>query len=349
MPDLLTILWVTILVLGILVIFYFSPFFISPILKRVLSLWESWLGRRKRKVLLSYAPTKGQLEPDDLEKLNTKLKLEAENEFAMLEDRVKAEEDLLQQELEELRKRIQNLEEKSEKRKSEIKNDLVAKAFDKTKEQFNKDTGKNILLLIVIAAILLFDTIIARQIFKSFGLGAEILNIGERHIEYAWIFGIFVTIISALVLHIFWASENFKLLLKSRWSFVLGGAFVAAIFVIRLVTFGVSPDYAKSLADSLLIICWLAGVFIVYWFLSEITGEDRNWFKALVALCAPLLLVLFFIFGGVLLLHFIFHWGAEHVIKSWLGLRAARKQQMIHNDEIQKNAQRAAFYRGLTT
>jgi len=247
-----------------------------------------------------------------------------------------------------LRKRISALEEKSDERKKEIKHELVAKAFDKTKEQFNKETGKNILLLVLIAAILLFDTIIARQIFKSFGLGTEIFRIGEHSIEYAWIFGIFVTIISALVLHIFWEVEKFKVFLKSKWSFLVGGALVATVFVIRLVTFGVNPDNAKALADSLLIVCWLAGVFIVYWFLAEITGEERSWFNALVALCAPLLLVLLFIFGGVLLLHIILHWGAEYLIKSWLGLRAARKRQIIHNDEIKQNAQRSGFYRGLT-
>jgi hypothetical protein len=299
--------------------------------------------------LLSYAPAAQDLQLDDLEKLNEKLKSEAEREFAMLDGRMKQEESLFKQEAEDLRKRIKALEDDSGKRRTEIKEDMLGKAFGKTKEQFNKETGKNLLLLLVISAILLFDTIIARQIFKTFGLGVDILTVGEHHIEYAWIFGIFVTLISALVLHIFWAIETFKQFLKGRWSFILGGAFVAAIFVIRLITFGVNPEYAKSLADSLLIICWLAGVFVVYWFLSEITGEDRDWFKALIALCAPVLLVLFFIFGGLFFLHFILHWGAEHLIKTWLGLRMARKQQMIHNDEIEKNVQRSGFYRGLTT
>ena len=123
---------------------------------------------------------------------------------------------------------------------------------------------------------------------------------------------------------------------------------VAAIFLIRIFTFTANPDSAQKLVDSLLIVCWLVGVLIVYWLLGEITGEDKNWFKILVALCAPLLLVLLFLFGGILLFEFIVHWGVTHIIKSWLELRAARKRQIIQNSEISQNAQRSGFYRGLT-
>src|SRR5437870_2708657 len=146
MPEPITILWVVAVFLAVLVLFYLSPFFMSPIIKRAVNLWGFYLGKRKRKVLLSYAPDAKDVKPDDLERLNEKLKLEAQHEFAMLDERVKQEESLFKQEVEEMRKRIKALEDYSEKRKAEMKQDLLGKAFDKTKEQFSKDTGKNILL-----------------------------------------------------------------------------------------------------------------------------------------------------------------------------------------------------------
>src|SRR5712692_1748528 len=114
MVTISTVLSVAIIVLVILVIFYLSPFFMSPVAKRSANLWGFWLGGRKRKALLSYATTaEDKLGPDDLEKLNTKLKDEAQNEFAMLEQKLKGQERVLQEELEALRKRMSALEEKS--------------------------------------------------------------------------------------------------------------------------------------------------------------------------------------------------------------------------------------------
>lgn len=348
----LTILWITATVLVILLVLYLSPFFLSPIMRSVAWLWGFLLGRRKRKVLLSYTATPesdGSARELDLEKVNAQLKQETQNENAMLENNLQKQEKRLQDDLDELRKRITEVESKSQKRKSEIKQELVGKAFEKTKEQFSQETGKNILFLAIIAAILLCDTIIARQIFRSFGLGTDIFKIHEYSIEYAWIFGVFVTFISALVLHTFWPVENFKAFLKTRWSPIVALLTIGTIFLIRIFTFFGDPDRSKSLVDSLLIVCWLAGVFIVYWLLGEMTGEQRNWFKVLVALFAPLLLVLFFVFGGIFLFHFIVHWAADRSIESWLGMRAARKKQIIQNSELRDTAQKAGFYRGLTS
>jgi hypothetical protein len=347
----LTILWIAVTVLVTLVILYLSPFFLSPLIKLTAWLGGFYLGRRKRKALLSYAATPGSegTAPElDLAKTNPQVEQEIQNEYTMLENNFQKQEKRLEDDIDELRTRITAVESKSEKKKGEIKQQLVSKAFEKTKEQFSQETGKNILFLVIIAAILLCDTIIARQIFKSFGLGTEILRIREHAIEYAWIFGVFVTFISALVLHTFWDFEKFKAFVKTKWSPIVALLTIATIFLIRIFTFFGDPDRSKSLVDSLLIVCWLAGIFIVYWLLGEMTGEERNWFKVLVALCAPFLLVLFFVFGGIFLLHFFLHWAAERSIKSWLGMRTARKKQKLQNSERQEAAQKAGFYRGLT-
>src|SRR5688572_11256923 len=129
MPGPITVLWIAAVFLVILLIFYLSPFFISPIIKRFLNLWGFLLGRRKRKVLLSYAPVAENVQPNDLERLNENLKVEVDNEVAILDERVKQEENILKQEVDELRKRLKGLEDNSEKKKTELNETLLGKAF----------------------------------------------------------------------------------------------------------------------------------------------------------------------------------------------------------------------------
>lgn len=344
-------------ILVLLIVLYLSPFFLSPVIKIVVSLWGFFLGKRKRsEVLAIYAPPQNASPnpPSTAAPNPTQAAADAaftrvaESEFKVLEDGMKKQNDQLKLEVDELQKKIGEIEKRFTDSRSKAKDGLVRKAFDKTSERISEDTGKNILLLIVVAALLLFDTIIARQIFRSFGVGVEVLTLKEIQIEHAWIFGLFTTLVAALVLHIFWERGKFKEFLKGRYSWVIGAALILAIFLIRLFTFTTNPDVAKTLVEALMIVLWLGGVLAVYWLLGEITGDNNNWFNVLVALFAPVLLVLLFLFGGVLLVEFVIHWIVSHVIESWFALRAARKKQIIHNNEVNFNAQKSGFYRGLT-
>ncbi|MDQ1590257.1 MAG: hypothetical protein QOG71_884 [Pyrinomonadaceae bacterium] len=317
-----------------------------------MSLWGYSLGRRRRSELqVIYSPTtETQTVPNrDQTALDAEVKRIIENEFKILMEGVNRQTELLKAQIDRLQNKKERIEQGFVERRNSVDNGFVKQVLDKTKERFNEDTGKSILLLIVIAFILLFDTIIARQIFKSFGVtSGEKFVIKGISIEYDWIYGLFITIISALILHIFWESDKFKQFLKSSYSWVVGGILIGAIFVIRLVTFTTDPDFAKTLAEVLLIICWLGGVLIVYWLIGEITGKDKNWFNLVIAISAPILLVLFFLFGGLYLLGFIADWIFTHIFESWLELRMSRKRQMIQNANISDNAQRSGFYRGLT-
>ncbi|MBV9923949.1 MAG: septum formation initiator family protein [Acidobacteria bacterium] len=341
----------------VLVVAYLSPFLISPVLRVVVSLWGFLLGYRKRKdVLFIYTPTSTsgttpgptQTPGANQAAANAAVVTVADSEFKMLEDGLTKQNARLKAEIDELNQKIDEWKKGFADSRARSKDGIAKKAFDNTAERLNEETGKNILLLIVVVSVLLFDTIIARQIFRSFGVGVEVFEFGEISVEHAWIFGLFTTVIAALILHIFWERGKFKTFLKSRYSFAVGGILILIIFMLRVATFTTDPDVAKSLVEILMIVCWLGGVLAVYWLLGEITGEQNKWFNILVAIFAPLILVLLILFGWVLLLEFIAHWGVTHIVESWFALRAARKKQMIHNNEISHNAQRSGFYRGLT-
>lgn len=326
---------------------YLLPFALGPLVQILSPVWGFIVGRRRRRTLIDAKfPTaersENVLAGDQAQKL-------MDNEFKYLESARQEKESILKEKVKEITEKKENIEEAHKRHKEAMRETLPAKALQNVIAKFNRETGKNLLLLLGVIALLFVDTLIARQIFISLGLlVSDSIEFLEHQVQYTTIYGVFLTTTLATLLHLVWPRKRFKTFFsENKWSLLIGVGALAIFFVVRLLTVLV-PDTAQRLMEVLMLSCWIIGVVGVYWLIGEIVGDESDWFRLVIAIAAPLLVVLLILFGGVIIVHGILEFAFTKSIESWLGLRRARAVKQERNALEASYGVKRGFYRGFT-
>lgn len=344
------------------IVIYLLPFILYPWLKPLKTLWGFYVGRRRRKpILLAAFPSQPTVStanpgsPNNPQTMEDAIRKLIDQEFAYLDGIHQLKITSLQGKLDEVQIRLKASEDLYQKRRKDSENYLVRKGFSNSLEQINKDTGKDFLILLFICLLLIVDTLIARHIFVSLNIFVSEGNLTVLHVlgqdipvDYPALYGLFFTIAAAFLLHIFWVKQKMKdFLNQSRWGFISGGVVLALFFVLRLLTV-INPSIGQALIEVLTLTSWVIGVIGVYWLTGEIVGDNHDYFKLLVALSSPIILVLVILFGIPVLLEMLVEWCLKHFGRTWLGLTKTRTIKQKQNADEGQEAMKKGVYRGVT-
>jgi hypothetical protein len=329
----------------VLLFLYLFPFLMSPFVQVGSLLWGFIVGRRRRFALIDPripTPNPAQSKADDAQDL-------VDHEFQYLETARQEKADIVKDKLREIKERKGNIRQEHEKHKAALLEALPARAFRSVKALINRETGKNVLLFIGIVGLLFVDTLIARQIFVSLGLFvSDNIVFLEHEIQYTVIYGVFLTLTLAILLHLVWPREAFKSFVsKRKWNIVIGAAALVVFFLVRLLTV-LFPDTAQRYMEVLMLLCWIIGVVGVYWLIGEIVNDEEDWFKLLVATVAPLVIVLLVFFGSIVIVHGLLELIFTKTFEAWFELRQARAVRQERNTLEASYGMKRGFYRGFT-
>jgi hypothetical protein len=280
------------------------------------------------------------------EKWNSAIKRE-------IDDEKKREDDFMRDRVEHfgeiltlLNDKINHFTQQTETLRQSSRDTLWGKIFYSTGATFNKTNGKNSFILLLVLFILSVDILLARLIIieiapylqKIFVSNYGIFAFLERIFgtDYALLSGIFATLILALFLHIILKREFFSksLIAKEKFSFWISGIMVAAFFILfligPLILISPAPEVKKlapQLWSFIIRFSWLLGVVSIYWFLGEIVGDDRDYFRLFLALLMPILIILWVLFGIVYTVSLVLSY--ERVVLAYYKLRKSRVEWKI--------------------
>jgi hypothetical protein len=378
--------WALLWIITLFVIALFLwPFICMPFIRMFMPVWGYFIARRKRRLLWKLAiaqasvanvsaaaagastsagntsasaiPAKFTGTPPvdrrEFELLQDLVNNWREDEWKYFDEIRKEQIDLLADKLKDIKEKSANVDVKYIETKKTSEQSIIVKSVSKVAETIDKEMGRNVLLLVGMCVILAVDVLIARQIFRSLGIGTDETSITlwkkKLPVDYPLIYGIFMTIIAAFALHWLWRPKGRmeSFLKNSKWSIVMGILVLVFFFIVRLSTVFV-PDSASRIMEVLTLACWMIGVVAVYWLSGEIVGEQDDWFKMLIAIAAPIVIVLCLLFGSLSIFKQIAEWGSKSALKSWFELRRARAEQQGRNAEEKHQGAKKGFYRGLT-
>lgn len=334
---------------------YLLPFILPPFLKLFRFNWGYINGRRnkhkhlKHDALYNLAP-KGDSErkvPDESGSETRRNKF-IQEESSYLDGKIR----LIEEELAQTQRKIDEINNVSIAwRKSDLRN-IANKSFAHTTKVFNREMGKNVFLMFLIGFFLIIDAIIARHVLRTLGLYVQdgyLFDIsGFIALDYPLIYGLFFTLTTSFLLHLLWPRKVVGDFIKQgRHSiFWAGGAILALFFVVRLAMVLLPESLMTFLSEILVLACWVIGVFIVYWLVGEVVGDDSDWFRLMIAFSAPLIVVLVILFGTLSLLQIFAEWLVTAICMAWFRLRKARVLKQKRNINEGKLANINGFYHG---
>ena len=341
----------------LLILVYALPFAISPLIRLIFTLWGYYLGsKRKRSVLASNpiiinipedSSTKHQCEKEqenDMQRI-------IDSEFKYLEIMIAVKKNRYDEALRKINEKIDSIKEEHRNNKEQQKNNetSIGKLFNAVKIEFNKELGSNVLLGLIVGVVLFVDTLIANEIFQSLNIATtELTTVHKIPIKYSMIYGLFMTLTIAFLLHWLWPRRKLQAFITNNQTTLFIGLGIIILFLIARFWMVAVPDSAKDIVEIITLICWSIGIIAVYWLGGEIIGEPPQWFKLVIALLIPFVVSFLLLFGVLKIVEVIFETILSVVFESWFQIIKARKNQQEENLENSNLASKQGFYRGFT-